>query len=280
MSEVAVGQWNTLRVSEVGNKGVYVEAGAQEEMLLKGIQGEPPQVGEWLHAFVYRDHKETLVATLATPLAEVGKVAYLKVVDKAPAGYFLDWGLPKDLLLPFGETTGPLAVGQKVLVMVFRDTRDRVAASMKLNEFIRDEGEGLKAEQKVELVIAASTDLGLKAVVNHSCWGVIFHSDVLSPLAIGATVEGYVRRVRPEDGRVDLSLRPVGRKRLDANSEKILALLRSHGGHMAIGDKSPPVAIQRITGMSKRAFKQACGVLYKQGLLVPGENEIRLTHKA
>lgn len=277
MSDVAAGQWFSLNVASVGSKGTFMDAGAAGEILLKSTQQTSPQVGELLQVFVYRDHKDSLVATLDAPKAEVGKVAYLKVVDKSSAGFFLDWGLPKDLLLPYNETPNPPEVGDRVLVIVFRDDQGRVAASMKLNEFIRDEGTCLKAEQEVELVIVATTDLGVKAVVNHQCWGLIYHADVLEPMAVGQQVQGYVRRVREEDQRVDLSLCPVGTKRLDANSEKILALLRANEGHMAIGDKSPPLVIQRVTGMSKRAFKQACGVLYKQGLLKPGDHEIVLS---
>lgn len=276
MGSVAVGQWCSLAVMRVGTKGVYMEGGEAGEIPLKSTQKTAPQVGEVLKVFIYRDHREALVATLDTPSAEVGQVAYLQVTDKSSVGYFLNWGLPKDLLLPYNEVPSPIEVGDKVLVIVFRDEQGRVAASMKLSEFIRDEGIGLKAEQEVDLVIAATTDLGVKAVVNHQCWGLIYHADVLEPMSVGQKVRGYVRRVRQEDQRVDLSLRPVGTKRLDENSEKILALLRENNGHMAIGDKSPPLVVQRITGMSKRAFKQACGVLYKQGVLVPGESEIRL----
>lgn len=277
MSNVAVGQWCSLTVIRAGTKGVYMEGGDSGEIPLKSTHKTTPQVGEVLKVFVYRDHREALVATLDTPSAEVGQVAYLQVTDKSSVGYFLNWGLPKDLLLPYNEVPNPIEVGDKVLVIVFRDEQGRVAASMKLSEFIRDEGTGLKAEQEVDLVIAATTDLGVKAVVNHQCWGLIYHADVLEPMFVGQKVRGYVRRVRQEDQRVDLSLRPVGAKRLDENSEKILELLRENNGHMAIGDKSPPLVVQRITGMSKRAFKQACGVLYKQGLLVPGDSEIRLT---
>lgn len=279
MSWVAVGQWNPLTVVKASSRGAYVDGGKDGELLISPAPTTLPTVGEVLNLFVYRDHKEALVATDEVPLAEVGQVALLRVLAKTSAGYFLDWGLPKDLLLPFNETTHPVEAGDEVLVMVFRDDQGRVAASMKLSDFIADEGEGLRAEQEVELVIAATTDLGVKAVVNQRFWGLIYHADVQRPLAVGEKVKGYVRRVR-EDKRVDLSLAPVGVARLDQDSEKILALLRTHNGRMALGDKSPPVAIKRITGMSKRAFKQACGRLYKQGLLVPSDNEIRLTDKS
>lgn len=279
MSWVAVGQWNPLTVVRASSRGAYVDGGKDGELLISPAPTIQPVVGEVLNLFVYRDHKDALVATDEAPLAEVGQVALLRVLAKTSAGYFLDWGLPKDLLLPFNETIHALEAGDEALVMVFRDDQGRVAASMKLSDFIADEGEGLRAEQEVDLVIAATTDLGVKAVVNQRFWGLIYHADVPRPLAVGEKVKGYVRRVREEDKRVDLSLSPVGVARLDHDSEKILALLRSHQGHMALGDKSPPVAIKRITGMSKRAFKQACGRLYKQGLLLPSDNEIRLTDK-
>src|SRR5699024_3533501 len=248
MTWVAVGQWNPLTVVRVENNKAYVDGGNDGELLISPALTEQPSVGEVLNLFVYRDHKEALVATDEIPLAEVGKVAMLRVLAKTSAGFFLDWGLPKDLLLPFNETTAHINAGDEVLVMVFRDEQGRVAASMKLSDFIADEAENLRAEQQVELVIADTTDLGVKAVVNNSCWGLLYHADVLRPLAVGEKVSGYVRRVR-EDKRVDLSLEPVGVTRLDHDSEKILALMRSHAGHMALGDKSPPVAIKRITGM-------------------------------
>lgn len=255
-----------------------MDGGKDGELLISPEPTTVPAVGEVLNLFVYRDHKEVLVATDEAPLAEVGQVALLRVLAKTSAGFFLDWGLPKDLLLPFNETTQHTEEGDEVLVMVFRDEQGRVAASMKLSDFIADEAEDLRAEQLVELTIAGTTDLGIKAVIDHRYWGLIYHADVAKPLAVGEKVQGYVRRVR-EDKRVDLSLSPVGVTRLDHDSEEILALLRSHSGQMKLGDKSPPAAIKRITGMSKRAFKQACGRLYKQGLLVPGDNEIRLTDK-
>lgn len=280
VSEVKVGQWNPLAVAKTTRDEVFVDGGADGLIILRPRLADLPERGTLLNVFVYPNHRNQLVATTQAPKGEVGQVVLLAVADKASAGFFLDWGLPKDLLLPFSETVGQPEVGEKVLVMIFRDAQGRLAASMRLSDFVTDEAtEGLRSEQEVELVVADTTDLGVKAVVNHRCWGVIYHQDVSQPLKAGDKITGYVRRVRT-DKRVDLSLHPVGLMKLDQDSERVLALLKEHNGHIALGDKSSPVLIKRITGMSKRAFKQACGRLYKQGLIVPGSNEITLQEKS
>ncbi|MED5501535.1 MAG: RNA-binding protein, partial [Pseudomonadota bacterium] len=187
----------------------------------------------------------------------------------------LNWGRPKDLLLPFGEQRFRPDEGKRVLVMIYVDDRMRPVASMKLDRFLRDESEGLKAGDRVSLVISDLTDLGAKAVVNSRFWGLLYHDDMSRPLRRGDRVEGYVRRVR-DDARLDLSLLPPGQARLDVAGDKVLAALADNGGFLALGDKSPADAIKARLGVSKNAFKQAIGRLYKQRRIVIEEDGIRL----
>ncbi|SDL55187.1 hypothetical protein SAMN05661010_01967 [Modicisalibacter muralis] len=209
------------------------------------------------------------------PLARLGEVAFLKVVTVNDTGAFLDWGLPKDLLLPYGEQRSRPGVGKRVLVMVHEDARGRPLASMRLDKFIADEASGLSQGDKVELTIAEATDLGVKAVVDHRFWGLIYHDDMPQPLRRGQRLDGYVRRIR-DDGRLDLALVPPGPARLDVVGDQILAALGRNQGYLTLSDKSPADEIKTRLGMSKSAFKQAIGRLYKRRLIAIEERGIRL----
>lgn len=207
---------------------------------------------------------------------EVGQVAYLRVVTVNETGAFLDWGRPKDVLLPYGEQRFRPDPGKRVLVMIYVDDRQRPVASQRLDRFIKDEAEGLATGDAVDLVIAERTDLGLKAVVNHRFWGVLYHDELggQTPRR-GDRLAGYVKRVR-DDGRLDLSLLPPGSARLDTVGDKVLAALRADGGYLALSDKSPAEAVKARLGVSKSAFKQAIGRLYKRRLIVIEDAGVRL----
>ena len=209
------------------------------------------------------------------PRCEVGEVAYLEVVSVTEIGAFLDWGQPRDLLLPFGEQRFRPSVGKRVLVRIYQDQQGRPVASQKLERFVADAAEGLAAGDEVTLVIADQTDLGLKTVVNHRFWGVLYRDDLTRPLRRGQRVTGYVKRVR-EDGRLDLSLLPPGEARLDVVGEAVLKALRESGGYLPLGDKSDAAEIKARLGVSKNAFKQAIGRLYKRRLITLSPTGIRL----
>lgn len=209
------------------------------------------------------------------PLVSVGEVAYLTVVTVNETGAFLDWGGPKDLLLPYGEQRFRPSVGKRVLVMIYEDQQGRPVASQKLERFITDEAAGLQAGDAVSLVIADQTDLGLKAVVNQRFWGLLYRDDLSRPLRRGQRLTGYVKRLR-DDGRLDLSLLPPGEARLDVVGERVLKALRESGGYLPLGDRSDPAEIKARLGVSKNAFKQAIGRLYKRQLITLEPGGIRL----
>ncbi|HSH49412.1 MAG TPA: S1-like domain-containing RNA-binding protein [Halomonas sp.] len=210
------------------------------------------------------------------PRASVGEVAYLPVVAVNETGAFLDWGHAKDLLLPYGEQHFRPSVGRRVLVMIREDDRGRPLATQRLDRHLSDEAEGLAAGDEVALVIAEQTDLGYKAAVNGRFWGLLFRDEVTRPLRRGQRVKGYVKRVREEDGRLDLALLPPGPARLDMVGELVLKALRESGGYLPLSDHTPAGEIKARLGVSKNAFKQAIGRLYKQRRIVIEDGGIRM----
>lgn len=277
---IEIGKFNTLIISKKRDNELYLDGGLLGEIAL--ADKEPPansQVGDSLRVFVYIDGKNQTIATLLTPKAQVDEVAWLKCVSLSHAGAFLDWGLPKDLLLPFSEQKTKMVEGRFYLVRLFLDENNRIAASMVLDDFIQDQAFYYKDGQAVELIIADETDLGFKAVVDNKYWGVLYKSETFQPLQRGQKLTGYIKKVRP-DNKLDLVLsqEKYGQK-VDATSEKILAILAKRGGYVALTDKSAPEVIYDTFGVSKKVFKQAIGGLYKQRRIVIEESGIRLVEQ-
>lgn len=198
---------------------------------------------------------------------EPGEVAWLKVVAVNNTGAFLDWGREKDLLLPYGEQNGRVVVGQHCLVIVLEDDDDRPFASMKLEDFIRDEAEGYGSGDVVALTVSGPTDLGMKVVVDHRYWGLLYRDEIFRPLRAGQRLRGYVKKLR-EDGRLDVTLNPPVHVAAAALTDRILAAIDANGGKLTLTDKSSPQEIQRTFAVSKGVFKQAVGALYKERLIV------------
>lgn len=274
---IEIGKINRLTISKKLDNQCYLDGGELGELVLVDVANAARQIGDNVEVFVYIDGKNQTVATTQKPKAQVDEVAWLKVVSLSHAGAFLDWGLPKDLLLPFSEQKGKLGEGRSCLVRLFLDENNRIAASMLLDDFIQDEAFYYKEGQAVELIIADFTELGFKAVVDHKYWGVLYKNEVFQPLKRGQQLTGHIKKVRP-DHRLDLILgqEKYGEK-VDATSAKILAVLAKHGGHIALTDKSPPEMIYDTFGVSKKVFKQAIGGLYKQRKIVIEEKGIRLS---
>jgi len=221
-------------------------------------------MGNRLEVFIYRDSEDRLVATTETPRATVGEVATLKVISiNRQVGAFLDWGLAKDLLLPFREQTGPVQVGQDVVVQVYLDERtQRIVASMKLGRGSAIEPPNYQTGQQVEFLITDKTPLGYKVLVEGKHPGLLYHEGISVPVAIGQKFKGFVRTLRP-DGKIDLSLDQAGYQRVAPLALRIVQALQRGGGRLDLDDDSPPEAIRQAFGASKKAFKQALGTLYK-----------------
>ena len=261
-----IGKRNTLTVLRDSTPGIYLDGGALGEILLPN-RYVPPRVaaGDRLDVFVYRDSEDRLVATTEIPRATVGETATLKVIGvNARIGAFLDWGLAKDLLLPFREQTGSVAIGQEVVVRVYLDKKtQRIVASMKLDKDAPPPPPpSYRAGQQVDLHVTEKTALGFKALVDGTHTGLLYHDGISIPVAIGQKLKGYVRAMRP-DGNIDLSLNEAGFRRVAPLAQRIVLALQSNGGKLDVDDATSPEAIRAAFGASKKAFKQALGTLYK-----------------
>jgi len=260
-----IGKRNQLTVLRGSTPGIYLDGEEHGEILLPN-RYVPRRIapGDRLEVFLYRDSEDRLVATTETPRATVGEVATLKVVSvNRQIGAFLDWGLAKDLLLPFREQTGPLRVGQDVTVRVYLDKKtQRIVASMKLGHTPSLEMPSYRAGQPVEFLVTERTALGYKAMVDGICPALLYHEGLGVRVAPGQRLKGFVRAVRP-DGKIDLSLDQAGYQRVAPLAQRIVQALQSHGGRLRLDDDSSPQAIRTAFGASKKAFKQALGTLYK-----------------
>lgn len=273
-----IGRPNSLSIVRAAPPGLYLDGGTHGEILLPGRYIQPgAQPGRILDVFVYRDSEDRLVATTETPYAAVGDFAFLRVVSVNPrVGVFLDWGLEKDLLLPIREQAGPVRFGDWLVVRVALDAKtDRIIASARLNRWLNLTAPAYAEGQKVKILISGETPLGYNAIVEHAHRGLIYRADLASPLAVGQALDVYVRALRP-DGKIDLALDRAGYRRIGPLTEQILAALQGSGGAMPFHDNSPPEEIRATFGVSKKAFKQAIGALYRARRIRIEEREIRL----
>ena len=271
-----IGKINTLSVVRKQGADIYLANGISANVLL--ADRKPPkncQVGDTLDVFVYVDSEGHLAATTKIPLAQVDDIAWLKVVSLNYVGAFLDWGLPKDLLLPFSEQHHEMEVGKSYLVKVFLDDKNRVAATTKIDRFIADESVDFELGQKVSLIIADKTELGVKAIINHTHWGMLYQNELFQPVRRGQKVNGYIKQIR-EDGKIDLILQEPGYGKVVSLTDKILIKLNKNNGVLMLSDKSPPEEIYATFGVSKKVFKQAIGALYKKQLISIDKNGIKL----
>lgn len=275
---VELGKLNRLKVVKEVDFGLYLDGGSAGEILLPG-RYVPRRwaVGEAIEVFIYRDSEDRLIATTERPYVMVGGFASLKVVEVTPAGAFLNWGLPKDLLVPFAEQKPKMEEGKRYVVAVYvDDATDRIVASARLDRFLHDTSEGdFEAGQEVDLFVANRSDLGYKVIVNDSHWGLLHHQEVVRALKRGEHLKGYIRQIRP-DGKIDLCLHQLPSEKTDDVSEMILGLLRKEGGFVALTDKSDPQEIKARLGVSKAQFKRAIGALYKQRTIALEADGIRL----
>ncbi len=261
-----LGRVNRLTVLREARPGLFLDGGAHGEILMPGkYVPDGTEVGSVVEVFVYRDSEDRLVATTETPLAMVGDFAMLRVLStRASLGAFLDWGLGKDLLLPRREQTGPVREGQLVAVRIAVDEKsDRIVASARLHRWLGQTRPRYRPEEEVQIFVTSETPLGYNAVVNGAHWGLLYHSTLAGPLTPGETLTGFVRAVRP-DGKIDLALDRAGYVRVKPLSEKILQALEDAGGELPFHDKSSPEEIRDAFGVSKKAFKQAVGALYRK----------------
>jgi predicted RNA-binding protein (virulence factor B family) len=274
-----VGKYNTLQILRGTSVGMYLGDEEGNDVLLphKYIP-ENAQIGETIDVFIYRDSEDRLIATTLKPLILLNQFAILEVVAATQFGAFLDWGLEKDLFVPFKEQNHKLQKGQYVPVYLYLDEQtDRVVASAKVHKYFKNlDGVDLDEGQEVDLLVFEKTELGHNVVVNNLYKGLVYENETFRRLAWGDTTKGYVKLVRDE-GKIDISLQPLGfLKTLEPNQKAILDKLQQSGGTLNLSDSSDPIEIQEVLEMSKKAFKKAIGVLYKDKKILIKDDSIVL----
>lgn len=270
-----IGRYNTLNIARITSSGAFL-ATEEGDVLLPGkFIPEGAEPGDSIDVFIYLDSEDRPVATVRKPLGVVGEFALLKVKDITKIGAFLDWGLDKDLLLPFGEQQAPVKKGEQVLVMIYLDNSGRIAASAKVEKFLRAADGSLSEGDGVELRPYAFTDLGAKVIINNTYGGLLFRNELYARPSKGERLRGYVKKIR-DDGKIDVTLRKGGSQEATSDREAILAALKAHGGFLPLTDKSAPEAIAELLRMSKKSFKKGAGGLYKEGLIDITDQGIRL----
>lgn len=272
-----IGELNQLVVLRETTPGFYLDGGTHGDILLPGCYRTPEiEEGVTIEVFVYRDSEDRLVATTELPYAVVGQFAFLRVVSVHPRmGAFLDWGLEKDLLLPNREWTATVRKGDWVVVFVRLDLlTDRVVATARVERHLDLTAPNYQQGQAVKLLVAAESPLGYKAIIEQAHSGLLYHSSDDEGISVGQTLDGFIQEVRP-DGKIDLSLHQSGYERIGPLSKKILAMLATAGGRLPYHDKTPPTEIQAMFGVSKKAFKQAIGGLFRDQRIVIEKDGIR-----
>lgn len=272
-----LGQYNSLRVIKQVDFGYYVDGEQFGQVLLPKKQApEDIEVDQEISVFLYTDSEDRIVSTTLKPKALVGECAYLKVIETNRVGAFLDWGLPKDLLVPFNEQFKPMQEGYSYTVYLFIDeASERIAATTRLDEHLPSTSNEFKPRQVVELMIYSKSDLGFKAVINGTHLGQLYNNEVFCPLHYGEKISGYIKQIR-DDGRIDLTLQLPAHIARDGLSEKILQHLKDNDGISNITDKSLPSTISDTFGVSKKTYKKALGLLYKNKQITIEKHQIVL----
>ncbi|NOZ67231.1 MAG: GntR family transcriptional regulator [Alphaproteobacteria bacterium] len=280
---IEIGKTHSLKVTKHVDFGVYLEGDDLEEILLPERylpeDEDAWDIGQFLSVFIYLDSEDRPIATTETPLAEVGDCACLTVVGKSEFGAFLDWGLMKDLLVPFKEQRVPMEVGRSYVVYLYLDVTGRIAASSLLSRHLPEVNDGMfSTGQEVDLMIGSRSDLGYKAIINGSHLGLIHNNEIVRPITIGDEFKGYIGEAR-EDGRLNITLQKPSLEMRGELADIILAYLKDNDGQSRLTDKSPPDDIYATFHVSKSNFKKALGKLYKARKIKLEDGQIILIQK-
>ena len=272
-----LGKFNTLKVVKQVEFGIYLDGGVEGEILLPArYVPEGCKPGDELRVFIYLDNEERLVATTLTPKIQVGEFAYLEVNWVNQHGAFLNWGLMKDLFVPFAEQKMKMQMGKSYIVHAHVDEESyRIMASAKVERYLAKEQPPYKAGDEVHILIWQKTDLGFKAIVENQFAGLIYENEVFRPLHTGMELKAYVKQVRP-DGKIDLTLQRSGQAHVEDFAHTLLNYIRQQGGTTTFNDTSAAETIYDVFGVSKKTFKRAVGDLYKKRLIELTDTGIKL----
>ncbi len=277
---IKIGKNNILKVVKRVDFGLYLDGGEFGEILMpQKYVAEGTEIGDEVEVFIYCDSEDRLVATTERPFVYVGEFGLLKAVSVSGIGAFMEWGVMKDLLVPFREQAERIEEGKSYIVYAYLDnTTKRIVGSTRLNKFLGNRIPRYAAGEQVDVLIVKRTDLGYKVIVDNLFWGMIYFNDLFDPVSVGDRLPAYVKLVR-EDGKIDVTLREYGGERVFQLAYRIVGYLRDNGGRMTICDTSSPEEIKAVFQCSKKDFKKALGYLYKKGQVRVSDKEVALLEK-
>jgi predicted RNA-binding protein (virulence factor B family) len=275
---VEIGKYTELEIEKIIQQGAYLLTGDESPSILLPTRYIPEnaQIGDLVKVFIYRDSEDKIIATTDKPLVIVGEFAYLKVKSQSNFGAFLDWGLMKDLLVPFSEQKEKMNIGQSYLVGLYVDKlTNRIVGTQHINKYLRDNEITINEGDEVDILICDETDLGYKVIVNQKYWGMIYKNQIFSDIDTGQRINAWVKQIR-EDGKIDVTLQQPGFKEVLSAEDKILKLLEQQNGYSDLNDDSKPDEIYTELQISKKVFKKAIGKLFREKKIMITENGIQL----
>lgn len=273
---IEIGKTQKLKIAREVDFGMYLTDGENEVLLPEKYIPFGCQIGDEIEVFVYNDSKDRPVAVTIKPLAEVGDITSLKVTHVAQVGAFMDFGLEKDLMVPFREQQFRLEEGKRYAIKVLLDFRtNRLIGTTKLTEFLEDGHGGLEEGEEVSIIVWQKTDLGFKVIINERYEGLVYENEVFQQFSIGDVSTAYIKKLR-EDGKIDVALQRQGYTVVKDMSSVVLDKIKVAGGVLPMGDKSSPEEIKATLGMSKKNFKKILGGLYKSGNIEISDYEVRI----
>jgi predicted RNA-binding protein (virulence factor B family) len=262
-----IGDYNDLIVERILDFGAYLSSADGDVLIPRKYLPADVEPGDMLRVFVYRDSEDRIIATTLKPKVLVNHFAVLEVKDATEKGAFLDWGLEKDLFVPFREQSTRMQAGDWHLVYVLMDeTTDRLVATAKIGKYLGQNPQELRSGDTVSLLVTGRGDLGYRVLVEEKYLGMLYYNEVFRPVELGARLKGYVKQVRP-DGRIDVSLQQAGMNEVESAKAAILEEVRLNNGTLKLSDSSSPEDIKRQLNMSKKTFKKAIGGMLKDGLI-------------
>lgn len=274
---ITIGKYNTLTIDRDTQVGLFLTDGKEDVLLPNKYVPKIFEIGDEITVFVYLDHEERPVATTLEPYILLNEFALLRVNYVNQVGAFMDWGMEKDILVPFKEQARPMEQGKRYLVYLYMDEKtNRLVASSKTNQFLNNENLTVEAGEEVDLIVSHITDIGINVIINEQHKGLIYKDEVYDDsIRTGNRLRGYIKTIRP-DGKIDVSLQKQGFENIEPNAETILSELRANRGFLRLTDNSHPEDIKTVLKMSKKTFKKAVGTLYKQKLIEIKEDGIYL----
>lgn len=274
-----LGQYNTLKILRDTQVGIFLGDGENEEhdvLLPNKYVPKEFSIGDEITVFVYLDHEERPVATTLKPYIKLNEFAHLKVNYINKFGAFMNWGLEKDLFVPFKEQARPMEIDKRYLVYCYLDEKtNRLVATSKTNQFLSNENVDLQTNEEVDLIVSHITEAGINVIINEKHKGLAYLNETYQDIKPGKRLVGYIKQVR-EDGKIDVYLRKVGVEAIEPTAQLILDELKANRGYLGLNDNSHPEDIKTVLKMSKKSFKKAVGSLYRQKLIEIKDNGIYL----